>query len=144
MEVFDEVHEYPDVQRLIDDGLRPNVYYCYVPSTFVVAFLNHIEWRHGWVTRYYRDDEIDEDLAALYRDPHSPLADIGEEIRLTGQTRRYRWEVSLDPDVSDCCIGRVDISRCSSAEMHTASKLMTNRKWRCDLETRGLTGWLTF
>ena len=106
MSYFDETVEYP--QDIALNPIPMNTLWCYVSSTFLNGFINHVTPLKVFVLDRYEPDKT-EKIKKLKRQIHTKLSQFGDDIIILSEigenTYMFFW---FDMDVSDCYIGRFE------------------------------------
>lgn len=111
-EVFEERFEYPN-EKLLLNGLKTNQLFEYVSNTYLNGFINYTKPVWGAIIKRYRENEgYDYEGAAnkLLNQYHSELDKIEDDVLIVATGADDSWFFWFDRDVSDCMIGRTNIT----------------------------------
>jgi len=108
-EYFTECVDYPAEDQLCDDGVLDGVLYDYVSNTYLDGFINYL----GKLTVFLLPDNTQavtdigiQELEEVFKGYNTKLYDIGYEILVLGETKKFFWILNYNPDNSDCAIGK--------------------------------------
>jgi len=114
--VFPASVDYPDMADLLDTGLEPGVFHCYVSNSFLNGFLPYLKpvrvvllerYRNGEFSYPFQASITDAEVELVLQKHHTCFGDFEDDVVFVGETKAHWWVLHCDCDVSDCCIGRV-------------------------------------
>jgi hypothetical protein len=109
-EFFDTSYEYPEDDKLCDEGIVNKVLYDYVSNTYLNGFINYL----GTLTIFLLSDSnaiTDEEISEYsidFESSHTDLSELATKILVLGETTKFYWILIYNPDNSDCAIGKFE------------------------------------
>lgn len=143
---FDSSIDYPDLTEHVD-LLPVGVLHCYVPSTFLNGWINHVKPVRAYLRTRYQTREVNERAVAAFCKMEHAHADLGRMFEddidiLARDAAGCWWYLGFDRDVSDCAIGRFRTDERDDAVVPDFDAEYSNNA--IELPIEGLRGWITF